>query len=329
VRRHDGLRIGIVGAGNIAHVAQLPSLRQRDDVELVSVVTRRSDPNSLVRRWSFQHVYRSVDEMLDGAPLDAVFVLTPRNDHAGSVEACLKAGLDVFCEKPLAIRAADAHRLAELATARGQVLMVGFNRRFAPVYEAGREAFDGNGAAFCLAQKNRAGSEYRATFENAIHMVDLLRWYCGGEAVAVTAHALAPDPWEEEGLAALVHFDTGHVGMLMAARNAGGWDERLDAYGTGTSVKIEAPDQITITRSGVSQVRDLRLESFGWATATQTFGFKACTDHFIECVRERAEPSSSAIEAARTQDLLEWILGAAGLPVEENSDHEWSSHSTQ
>ena len=35
------------------------------------------------------------------------------------------------------------------------------------------------GATFCVAQKNRAGSEYRATFENAIHMVDLLRWYCG------------------------------------------------------------------------------------------------------------------------------------------------------
>ena len=72
--------------------------------------------------------------------------------------------------------------------------MVDFNRRYAPVYVAGRAAFGAEPARrFCVAQKNRPGSEYRATFENAIHMVDLLRWYCGGEPVDVTAHAAGED----------------------------------------------------------------------------------------------------------------------------------------
>src|SRR4029434_10011908 len=90
-------------------------------------------------------------------------------------------------------------------------------RRYAPVYVAGRETFGSGGATFCVAQKNRRGSEYRATFENAIHMIDLLRWYCGGEAVEVTAHAAGNDRWEEDGTAAMIRFDSGNIAVLMAA----------------------------------------------------------------------------------------------------------------
>lgn len=53
--------------------------------------------------------------------------------------------------------------------------MVAFNRRYAEVYATAHARTAGN-VQFCVAQKNRRGSEYRATLENAIHMVDLLRW---------------------------------------------------------------------------------------------------------------------------------------------------------
>jgi virulence factor len=174
------LRVGVVGAGNIATIAQLPTLVQRDDVELAGLVSRRENPGNLVRRWGFNAAYKTVEEMLASQELDAVFVLTPRSEHAHAVQLCLDRDVDVFCEKPLAPATEEAERLADLADERDRILMVDFNRRYAPVYRAGREAFGEKGATFCVAQKNRPGSEYRATFENAIHMVDLLRWYCGG-----------------------------------------------------------------------------------------------------------------------------------------------------
>ena len=43
------LRVGVIGAGNIATIAQLPTLVQRDDVELAALVSRREDPGNLVR----------------------------------------------------------------------------------------------------------------------------------------------------------------------------------------------------------------------------------------------------------------------------------------
>ncbi|BCW45206.1 Gfo/Idh/MocA family oxidoreductase [Arthrobacter sp. StoSoilB5] len=320
------LRVGVIGAGNIATIAQLPTLVQRDDVELAALVSRREDPSSLVRRWGFNAAYKTVEEMLAAQELDAVFVLTPRSEHAHAVELCLKHDVDVFCEKPLAPATDEAEHLADLADERGRILMVDFNRRYAPVYTAGREAFGDKGATFCVAQKNRPGSEYRATFENAIHMVDLLRWYCGGEPEHVAAHAAGEDPWEEDGIAATVRFSTGNTGVLVAARTAGAWNEKLDAYGDGKTVEVRAPESVSTTINGVTTSRELSAEAYGWATATDTLGFSAAVHHFLDRVVDRAQPLTSGREAVRTQRLLDQILAAAGLPTEEQAGREWASH---
>ncbi|NWL10028.1 gfo/Idh/MocA family oxidoreductase [Paenarthrobacter nitroguajacolicus] len=320
------LRVGVIGAGNIATIAQLPTLVQRDDVELAALVSRREDPSSLVRRWGFNAAYKTVEEMLAAQELDAVFVLTPRSEHAHAVELCLNRDVDVFCEKPLAPATDEAEHLADLADERGRILMVDFNRRYAPVYTAGREAFGDKGATFCVAQKNRPGSEYRATFENAIHMVDLLRWYCGGEPEHVAAHAAGEDPWEEDGIAATIRFSTGNTGVLMAARTAGAWNEKLDAYGDGKTVEVRAPEAVSTTINGVTTSRELSAEAYGWATATDTLGFSAAVHHFLDRVADRAQPLTSGREAVRTQRLLDQILAAAGLPTEEQTGREWASH---
>lgn len=321
-------RVGVVGAGNIASIAQLPTLVKREDVELAALVSRRPDPGPLMRRWGFGAAYGTVEEMLAAENLDAVFVLTPRSEHAYAVEACLRRDVDVFCEKPLAPSVEEAERLADLADQRGRILMVDFNRRYAPVYVAGRDAFGATGATFCVAQKNRPGSEYRATFENAIHMVDLLRWYCGGEAVDVTAHTAGDDPWEEDGTAAMVRFDSGATGVLMAARTAGAWSEKLDAYGSGRTAEVRAPELVSITVDGTTTSRELSAEAYGWATATETLGFAEAVHHFLDRISDRQPPLTSGHDAVATQRLLDQILEAAGLPTREQEGRQWASHAT-
>lgn len=323
------LRVGLVGGGRIAEAAQLPALVSDGDVELAGIVTATSQSaERLMRRWPFEATYPNVESMIEGARLDALFVLTPRLEHVRFVELGLSSGLEVFCEKPLAPTSAEAHRLADLAETTGRRLMVGFNRRYAEVYRHGRAQFEPGQAQFCVAQKHRQGSEYRATFENAIHMVDLLRWFCGGEATSVSAHAIARDPYQEDGIAALVRFSTGSIGSLIAARTAGLWDERLDAYGDSRSVRIVAPDSVTVDHDGQSIVREMRPRAFGWAATTTTVGFKPAVEHFLECVRDDREPLTNGREAALTQDLLDTILTAAGLPTSEAEGATWRSYAT-
>ena len=323
------LRLGVVGAGHIAHIAQLPTLVNMDGVELTALVERRPDAELVKRRWGFSSTYLDLDEMLALEQPDAVFVLTPRALHAPAVRAALSAGAHVFCEKPLATTAEEAVALADLAERTGRILMVDFNRRYAPSYVAARAAFGIDGAQFCVAQKNRPGSEYRATFENAIHMVDLLRWFCGGEPTAVHAYSAGEDLWEEDGVGALIRFDTGNTGVLMAARRAGAWCERLDAYGAMTSAEVIAPDRVTITHDATTSVREMSPEYYGWATATETFGFAESVRQFIDCVRTGQQPLTSGREAARTQTLLEQILKTAELPVVEQEGRAWRSHAVK
>jgi len=311
------VRVGLVGAGSIAQVAQLPTLAAETGVQIAGVVT--ATPESSQRnmaRWPIERAFETTEQMIAEADLDALFVLTPKDIHTPFVQLGLKSGLDVFCEKPLATTIAEAKYLAELSDETGRLLMVGFNRRYAEVYVKAREQFGKGHPQFVVAQKNRPGSEYRATIENAIHMIDLLRWFCG-EAEEVQAHAIAPDPYQEDGTMALIRFDTGAIGALVAARSSGEWDERLDAYGDLTSVRVTAPDQVAISKNGETCFTEMRPRYYGWAEVNKTMGFGPEVTHFIECVRQRKQPRTSAGEAVRTQELVDEILRVAGLPLED------------
>lgn len=321
------VRVGLVGAGNIAQVAQLPALATDSSVVIAGLVTLTAESaDRNLRRWPIERAYPSLEVMIEAAALDAVFVLTPRHLHTGYVERALLAGLDVFCEKPLSPSVVEAEHLADLAQANDRILMVGFNRRYAAVYEKARAAFGEGVAEMCVAQKNRAGSEYRATLENAVHMVDLLRWFCG-EPAQVAAHAIAPEAFQERGTMALIEFTSGSIGTLVAARMAGEWDERLDAYGGGVSARVISPDSVVISRDrAISELHEARPAALGWASATETMGFAPEVRHFLSCVRNRSEPRTSGWDAVETQRLLDQILMAARLPLAESPDRPWTSH---
>jgi virulence factor len=73
-------------------------------------------------------------------------------------------------------------------------------------------------------------------------------------------------------------------------------------------------------------MREMSPEAFGWATATQTFGFAGAVHHFLDRVRDRGTPLAAGADAAKTQLLPDRILAAAGLPTEEQPGRVWSSH---
>lgn len=313
----DPLRIGLVGAGAIGQLAHLPVLARRSDVRIAGLVTADDAlTEENLRRWPIESGYESLTAMIERAALDAVLVLTPKHLHSPFVLEALEAGVDVFSEKPLASTLDDASDLVDAAARASGLLMVGFNRRYAEVYRTARAAFGDRRARFLVGQKHRVGTEHRATLENGIHMVDLLRWF-GGEAVDVQASSWAPDPYREEGAAALIRFDTGTTAVFAAVRSAGEWDERLDAYGDATSVRVVAPEEVSIVRDGVSTVTQMRPRSTGWTDVTEAAGFAPCLGHFLDCVRTRRAPDTDATEAFRTQALMQRILEAAGLPLEE------------
>jgi virulence factor len=263
--------------------------------------------------------FPSVEALLAHARPDAALVLTPKQFHHAGVRALLQAGVDVFCEKPLTMRLPEAEEVVRLAAERSRVLMVGFNRRYAPVYERARETFADRPPEACLAMKNRPGTEYRATFENAIHMVDLLRWFCG-EAVEVHGVAQWSDPYRETSAAATLRFDSGAVACLLANRSTSHWVERLEAFGHGRSAVVDAPDRVAVGRDGRAEVTEMTSLHMGWAQVVDKMGFRPELAHFVECVRTRRPPRTSGADATRTQALMDRLLDAMGLPTRGEED---------
>lgn len=133
------LRIGVVGCGAIAQAMHLPYLREMDDrFELVAVCDRDRDVLAAVaERHNVDRRHVEPSELLR-EPLDAVLIASS-GDHAPLVEAALRTGRHVLCEKPLAYTVEETDALIAAAERAGRVLMVGFMKRYDPGYRRGAE----------------------------------------------------------------------------------------------------------------------------------------------------------------------------------------------
>jgi myo-inositol 2-dehydrogenase/D-chiro-inositol 1-dehydrogenase len=195
--------------------------------------------------------YTDVAQVWADPAVDAVVIAAPARFHADLVVAAARAGKHVFCEKPMALSLADADRAIEAARAAGIVLQVGFNRRFAPDWQAARALLeDGRiGPPRLLRSLTRDPGGFDPArvatgtifLETLIHDFDTLRFLNpGAEAVEVyaVADALVEPDWRDRGLldtaVVTVRFDNGAVGTAEACFEAAyGYDVRGEVFGPG------------------------------------------------------------------------------------------------
>ncbi len=142
-RSSGGVRLGFIGAGNYATSMLLPHLRDNSGVELVSVATTKALSGlNAQRKFGFTAITTDADSVLDDDSLEAVFIVTRHHSHATFVCQALERGLAVFVEKPLALTEEQLTAVLDTVERTGnERLMVGFNRRFAPLFTDLRERF--------------------------------------------------------------------------------------------------------------------------------------------------------------------------------------------
>lgn len=308
------VRVGIIGTGSIAQIAHFPALMAMEDVEIAGVLgSSREKSEKAARRCGVPVAAGSLDELLK-QDLDAVFLLTPKTIRREYLKPLMEAKLDVLVEKPLASTLRECEEMAELSVKSGRIVMVGFNRRFSPVNQKGVQEFRERPPHLMVASKSREFKEYRATLENAIHMVDMLR-YVMGECISVKAEARWGDnPLYEDLCTAQLTFASGGVGMLCASREAGQWYERIELFGGNKTVVMECPDRLTVIKPDHEEVYNSTPLHRGWPNYLECIGIQGCDRHFIDCVRTRQKPLTSAEDAFKTHELMNRILVAAGLP---------------
>src|SRR6202453_526056 len=143
------LAIGFIGAGNYASSMLLPHLAKMSTAHLVHVATTRSlSAANAQRKFGFGTASTTASAVLEDPSLDAIFIVTRHSTHADLVCRALRAGKAVFVEKPLALTRDELGQIIDVIEETGNDrLMVGFNRRFAPLLGQLRSQFGSANAA--------------------------------------------------------------------------------------------------------------------------------------------------------------------------------------
>jgi virulence factor len=266
---------------------------------------------SLRDRYRLARGTTDLDEVLSWRP-EAAFVLTPSDTHAALVRSLLEAEIDVFVEKPATLRSEETLALGELADRNGRILMVGFNRRFAPLHRRAREIWGGRRVGLCLLQKHRrdlSPGDLLSTYtDDAIHLIDLLRFYCG-EATALETVQSVREGRLCQAISTASLTRGGHAVLTMDLEG-GEWRETVSLHGEGASLDLEAFSSLRFTEG--SDVRSWSEPyAGGWQPGLEARGFVGQVAHFFDCVASREPSLTSARESFQTQRLLEEMVASA------------------
>jgi len=306
------ITVGLVGLGSIARKAHLPVLAAHPDVEVIALTSRTGTGISeLASQYRLNLQARSWEELLAVRP-QAAYVVASTHAHAALTVALLEAGIAVYLEKPLANDLAGAQQIAEAADQPGRLLMVGFNRRYAPIYRRALALFANSGRRVELVQvhKHRSGDHSGWTLrqvimDDAIHIIDLAR-YLGGPDLSLRTALTRPGL-----MAAQLHTPGGVVAQISQSFGAGGAIERVELHGEGMTVIVEQMEHLTVIENGTPRVENI---GGSWTSSLQKKGIAPATEHFLTCIRTGAQPETSATEALRTQELAESVLRAGEQP---------------
>jgi predicted dehydrogenase/threonine dehydrogenase-like Zn-dependent dehydrogenase len=282
------VRCGFVGAGNYASSMLLPHLAGIGTAVLAHVATTKSlSAVNAQKKFGFETASTDTDAIFNDESLDAIFIVTRHATHARLVCRALETGKAVFVEKPLALTREEIDAIGETITKTGNdQLMVGFNRRFAPLLAKMRADFGGAAAtsntrylvnAGPLAKDswylNEAAEGTRFTGEGG-HFIDTLGWWAG----SLPEEVYAIKGGDKGDVQATFRFATGATGTIsyLTGGNARFPKETLDVTGGGRSARLDNFREASVW-SG-------RGKSGAKARGGQDKGQKAEMEQFIAAV---------------------------------------------
>lgn len=295
------MRVGVIGLGDIARKAYLPVVTAMEDVHPVFSTRNHEVLRQLAAKYRIPDTATSVEGLITTG-IDAAFVHTATASHIQIVEKLLNHGVPVYVDKPVSFHYDESVRLAALAEQTGTMLMVGFNRRFAPMYERLQGIED---MTMIHLQKNRLHSPdiaRRLIYDDFIHVIDTLRFLAPGKAEDIRIHTHVKD-----GLLYDVVLQLSGEGYLATGsmnRDNGVNEERLEVISPGNKWVVEDLNRTTHFHSG-SEVHSGFKD---WEPVLYRRGFEPIIHHFLSCVRERKQPSISINDSLESHKLCEMII---------------------
>jgi predicted dehydrogenase/threonine dehydrogenase-like Zn-dependent dehydrogenase len=200
----DKVGIGFIGAGTFARGVLLPILRRETKVQLTGVGTATGiSAKNTAEQFGFSYATTDFEQILDDEQTRAVFIATRHDSHAGIAARALQRGKSVFVEKPLATTEDGLRKVVEALSESHGVLMVGFNRRFAPIARQIKARLDDRSGLMTVVYRVNAGQLPRdhwaldpiegggRVIGEVCHFVDFIQYLTGALPARVSAEAVS------------------------------------------------------------------------------------------------------------------------------------------
>lgn len=306
--------VGFIGAGSYAGAVLIPAFSATGARLRTIASTGGVKSLHAARKFGFQQATSDTDSVLIDEDINIVVISTRHDSHASFVLAARAAGKHVFVEKPLCLTLEDLTRIEVAWGAGSPLLMVGFNRRFAPhvlrvksllAAMPGPKAFvitvnAGAVPASHWTQDSDAGGG-RLVGE-CCHFIDLLRFLA---AAPIAAHSVAglTVPSRDSATVTLTFAD-GSIGTIHYLANGSKAfpKERLEVFAAGRVLQLD---------------NFRRLTGFGWPVFRkmnlwrQDKGQRACAKVFVDAVRSGGPgpiPVSEIFEVSRVSIEIQRAL---------------------
>ncbi len=294
--------IGFIGAGSYAQGNLLPNIPKNASVALKGVLTASGTSSvSVAERFGFEFCTSNADELIKNQDINTVFIATRHNTHAQFVIEALRENKNVFVEKPLCLNEPEMEAIFEHFTSfdgnnfsskepAGQavvggkpILMVGFNRRFAPLTQNLKSAFPQGPLA--MTYRINAGPIPSDSWiqdpeigggrivGEVCHFVDYLTCLNGSHPLSVYAAPMKNPGKPDDVVNISMTFQNGSIGTISYFSNGDKalGKERIEVFGFGATGILDDFRSVVIYSNGRKKQKKLINQDKGQKVQVHSF----------------------------------------------------------
>jgi predicted dehydrogenase/threonine dehydrogenase-like Zn-dependent dehydrogenase len=234
VQRKKEINFGMIGAGNYANAIFLPTIKKVAGLNKLAIASSTGlKAANAARKYQFRMATSDANDILTSPDIELVAILTRHDDHAEQIITAIKNNKHVFCEKPLAINENQVIDIAKnMETNVDLKLLVGFNRRFAPLTQHMKRFFLNHEEPMSIHYRINAGTlpdtHWLKEAEvgggrivgEGCHFIDFMTYMVGSAPIAVSAAEIQKaGATDHENVIATYYFADGSIGVMSYLAN--------------------------------------------------------------------------------------------------------------
>jgi predicted dehydrogenase/threonine dehydrogenase-like Zn-dependent dehydrogenase len=328
----SGISLGLLGAGVFATGTLAPALKAAEDAAFVGVCAATgAHAQHAAQKFGFRYCTTDEDQLIQDPAINTLVIATRHHLHAKQVLAALKAGKHVFCEKPLCLSEDELGSIVRtylgISSAQRPALMVGYNRRFAPMTVQIKSFLTRISEPMALHYRVNAGYLPPDHWVNdreqgggrilgeVCHFVDLLMFLAASPIAEVEGRALrSSQRYSGDNVLISIRFANGSEGTIsyLANGDRSFSKERLEVFAGGAVAVLEDFRRLELVREGSKRTTHSR-----WR---QDKGHRNEWIAFAESVRQRRESPISFNELVcstlATLRIQESVAAGKRIPVD-------------